>query len=455
MVISILSFSIPLAAQAIDYTVSTAAGGGSGGCGVTSASGTLISVSGPWSITADKQGNVYYTDTNRHNICKIDSSGMVTRIGGTGVSGLGTDNVQATSSTVSQPYSIAADAEGNVYVPEYYSSTNAIRKIATNGVITTVFNVGHSSTYSGDGGLATAAAGSAPLGIVIAPNGDIYFSNYSNFRVRKIDSAGIITRIAGDGNNSHAGNGTLATSASISYTPGLALTSNGDLLLSNYANCVRKIDASTGIISQFAGTCGTSGRTGDGGLATSATFLNLWGIAVDGADNVYLAERGGQTIRKVDASTGIVTTVVGIHGSSGSNNGTTAAATLNSPYSVTIAANGDMYIADYGNNLIRKVAGIGVPFATTSLRISYNAIVLFNTSTNLQATGGPSGKITFYANGKKIPRCISMTYTGNVTCPWKPTVRGVLTVSAAVNASGTLTRSNSLSIPVLNRSNKR
>ncbi|MFM6940891.1 MAG: hypothetical protein ACKOXI_02820 [Candidatus Planktophila sp.] len=453
----ILAFALvaPAIAHAVDYTVTTAAGGGATGCGITAASGSTISVSNPWGITADRQGNVYYTDTARHAICKIDSSGLITRIAGTGSLGLGTDNVQGTSSTVSNPYNIAADSAGNVYVPEYYSSTAAIRKISTSGVITTIFNTGHSTTYAGDGGLATAAGGSSPLGIGVAPTGEVYFTNYGDYRLRKIDTSGVITRIAGDGGGTYSGNGSLASSASIGYVSGIAVTSRGDLLLASYSYCVRKIDAITGVISQFAGSCSVSGHTGDGGLATSATFLNLWGIAVDGADNVYLAERGGQTIRKVDAATGIVTTIVGIHGSSGSNNGTTATATIGSPYSVTIAANGDMYIADFGNNLIRKVAGIGVPFTSSTATLTFNSIVKFNTASNLQITGGQAGRVTFYANGKRIPSCISLVHSGNTTCAWKPASHSTSTIYAVINASGVFTKSNVLNLSSSARTNNR
>lgn len=447
--------AVPLAAQAIDYTVTTASGGGASNCSTTARAGSTVRVSSPWAIAADKQGNVYYADSSANFICKITSDGNVVRIGGNGTVGVGTDNVDATLSAVTTPYGLAADALGNVYVPEYYNLSSSVRKISTSGIITTIFNTSRSTTFGGDGGLATAATGNPPIGIAVAPTGEIYFSNYSGFRVRRIDNNGIITTYAGTGSSGYGGDGGLATAADIGYVSGIAVNSVGDLFLSSYTNCVRKIDATTKIITAYAGTCGSSGRTGDGGLATSALFPNLWGIAVDGGDNLYIAERGGQTIRRVDNQTKIVTTVVGINGSAGAVNGTTANATLNAPYGVAIAQNGDMYIADNSNNLIRKVAGIATPFTTTPLSISYGSGIKFNTVNSLSISGGSSGKITVYANGKRVPGCISRTYSGNFTCAWKPSQRGLIKVYAAVVGAGITTRTQEVVLNVFGRTTNR
>jgi trimeric autotransporter adhesin len=446
---------IPLSASAIDYTVTTVAGAGTSACSTTPTLGSLISVSGPWAITADGQGNIYYVDRNRYSVCKIDSNGYVTRVAGTGVSGLGADNIQATSSALIDPINIAADPAGNLFIVDY-SGCACVRKVQTNGIITTIYNTSHSTVLNAENQLATNATSPNPLGIAVSPSGEVHIAVWTSYKIFKIDSSGYVRHVAGTGTSGNSGDGGPATSANINQVPGMAFDSLGNLYLALYANVVRKIDSSTGNISTVAGTYSTNGTSGDGGPATSALLANLWGISFDKADNMYLAQRGGNAIRMVAGSTGIISKVVGVNGTTGTTDGTTANALLSIPFGVVPASNGDLYIADYTNNRIRKVASFAVMELPTPPDISFSSIVKFGTKAAITAQGGISGKITFFANGKRIAGCISRSYSNSFSCEWKPANRGIIKVYAeVVSNAGTKYRSADLLIPVSSRTSKR
>lgn len=449
-----ICLAIPLSASAVEYTVSTVGGGGSGTCTTTPQSALLVGVTAPWGMASDSQGNIYYTDRNSYTVCKITTDGNVVRVAGTGVRALGADNVQATASALYDPIALAVDSTGVLYIAEY-AAARSIRRVGLDGVISTILNVAHGSTVANSGELATSASSTGPTGLAISPTGELYYAEYGSSTVSKIDSNGYVQRVAGTGSSGTSGDGGLATAATLTQPSTLVFDQSGNLFISSYSFHVRKVDTS-GVITKYAGTYGSNSHSGNGGLATSASFKNLWGLATDGEGNLYIPERLGNTIRKVTASTGIVTTIVGVDGGNSYVDTSTAVARVGNVYSVAFNADGDLYFGDLTNMRIRKVSGIGVMNQSTPLNISHNSLGVLRTSSVITASGGATGKITFFVNGKRIAGCISITYSGSATCNWRPTVRGSVKISAIVLKTGGIQiRSNNLSVAVSGRAIRR
>ena len=203
------------------------------------------------------------------------------------------------------------------------------------------------SGFSGDGGAATSAQLNYPAGLAIDASGNIYFADQGNQRVRKITaSTGIISTIAGTGTSGFSGDGGAATSAQINNPAAVAVDASGNIYISDqYNQRIRKITASTGNISTIAGT-GTYSYTGDGGAATSATFQNPAGIEIDGSGNIYIADLFNHVVRKITASTGVISTVAG-SGSAGysGDGGSATSANLNYPTDIALDDSGHLYIS--------------------------------------------------------------------------------------------------------------
>lgn len=243
-----------------------------------------------------------------------------------------------------------------------------MRKIDSSGVIRTIAGSGVGG-FSGDGGPATAARLRDILGVAVDRAGNVYVSDSGNNRVRKIDTAGIIQTIAGTGTAGFAGDGGLATAAQLRSPAGVAVDSSGNVLIADQINSrVRKIDATTGIISTIAGTAAGAGFSGDGGPSTAARVNLPLGVAIDASDNIYIADTFNRRIRKIDAISGTIQTIAGngTQGSSG-NGGPATAAQLVVPLSVAVDRSGNVYIADSEDQRVRKVDSRGtiVNFAGT------------------------------------------------------------------------------------------
>src|SRR5205823_2706863 len=201
---------------------------------------------------------------------------------------------------------IAISSSGTVFVAD--EANDRIRKINTGGTISTYAGAVH---YGGDGGPASQAVMNWPTGVAIDGAGNIYITDYNNNRVRKMTaSTGVVTTVAGTGVSGFSGDGGSATSARLSLPVDVVLDSAGNLyIVDSQNNRIRRVNTS-GVISTFAGT-GASGSSGDGGPATSAHLNTPEGIGIDASGNIYIADTGNNKIRKVNASTGIITTVAG------------------------------------------------------------------------------------------------------------------------------------------------
>ena len=285
--------------------------------------------------------------------------GIITTVAGNGEWGYGGNGGPATDAILYNPSGVATDSAGNLYIAD--TDNNRIRKVDVNGTITKVagdspIQVYSSGGFGGDGGPATNALLNHPGGIAFDSAGNLYIADSENNRIRKVDVNGVITTVAGGG-TSGLGDGGPATKAELFIPSDVALDAAGNLYIADSYNGgrIRRVDVS-GVITTVAGG-GTSGL-GDGGPATNAG-LGPAGVALDAAGNLYIADLGNDRIRKVDVA-GIITTIAG-NGTLGfsGDGGPAISAELNLPFGVATDAAGNVYIADAGNNVIRRVQADG------------------------------------------------------------------------------------------------
>jgi len=425
-------------------------------------------------ITFDRQGNLLVSAGS--SVRSISPSGVITTIAGSGKPGYSGDGGPAVKAALNGASGVSVDPAGDVYIAD--SNNNVIRKIDSARTIHTVAG-NHAAGFSGDGGAATSASLNDPTNVLAGNAGNFYISDANNWRVRRVDSTGTIKTYAGDGFNGGLGSGGPATSATIGSPFGLRLDA-GRLYISTGFGFVWAVDLSTQIITIVAGT-GKSFFNGDGGTALATAFASPNGIASDGAGgllvvdsandrvrhidsnqivttvaggaindggpatraslnfsttfshlafdsagNLYIADIGNSRIRKVSPS-GTISTFAGtgISGYTGDGGPATSAA-LYCPYAVAADRNGNVYIADTGNDVIRKVDSSGTittfltDFISGTLGTSARAVALITDSSgNLYASDGlwtvwkitPSGTTTVIAgvlynygyNGDGIP----------------------------------------------------
>lgn len=333
--------------------ITTIAGIGSGGFSGDGAAATAAKLTSPSGVTVDSAGNIYIADAGNNRIRKVNTSGGISTIAGTGTAGFSGDGSAALTAKLSGPSDVAIDRGGNIYIADY--GNNRIRKINAAGTISTYAGNG-SAGYSGDGGAATAATLHSPYAITLDAGRNLYIADFANNRVRKVNTSHIITTLAGNGTGGYIGDGMAATATEISNPIGVAIDRAGNIYISdNGNNRIRKVDTS-GTICTFAGTGGT-GSAGDGGAATSATMNYPSGIVADGGGNLYISDYGNAKVRRVSAS-GVISTYAG-NGSYAyyGDGGAATAAALSVPYGLSVNGRGDLFIADEGNNCVRKVAG--------------------------------------------------------------------------------------------------
>ena len=341
--------------------ISTIVGLGLAGYSGDGGLATGAKINSPCGIGTDTVGNIYIADDFNHVIRKLTkSTGVITTIAGTGISGYSGDGGLAINAKIYYPGDVSCDKYGNIYIAD--QNNNAIRKISiATGIITTVAGNG-SQGYSGDGGPATSAQLKTPLGVTVDKFSNIYIADANNHCIRKVDGGtGIITTIAGNGTLGFSGDGGLASLALVNHPSKVILDSIGNLYFTDEANNrVRKIMAGTNIIQTIAGT-GTFGYSGDGGLATSAQFSFPIGLAFDAIGNLYIADIFNNRIRKMAVSTNIITTVAG-NGTVGysGDGGISTSAQLKYPQGILIDKYGNLCFSEYGNHIVRIVNDINL-----------------------------------------------------------------------------------------------
>jgi trimeric autotransporter adhesin len=378
-------------------------------------------------VVVDSLGNVYIADRDNRRVRKLATNGVITTIAGTGVRGFSGDGGPATSAQLDTPWDLALDSGGNLYIADV--GVYRVRKVTTGGTISTVAGNGNSG-HSGDGGAAT-SAGLNPSGIALDAAGNLYISSFH--RVRKV-TGGTITTIVGTGQSGFGGDTGPATAAQLGGPEGLAVDGAGNLFIADRGNRrIRKVTPG-GTISTVAGFC-CGPYTGDGGPATTADLGSPSAVAVDSSGNMYIADEQRHRVRVVGID-GIIQTAAGVGVAGfGGDMGPPAFANLNVPSAVAVDAYGNLFISDLVNLRVRKVTFL--PAVSSA-----------------SGTGSPGTSFTITLTGTRLMNLINAVFSGaGITASIQSggTATGVtLLVTAAPDAASgprtlTLTRSDGTS----------
>jgi uncharacterized protein (TIGR03437 family) len=382
---------------------------------------SLVTMTEPLGLAIAPNGTVYYSENGGHRVAKVEADGAVTRVTGNGVNSCCIDG-PADLGRVSFPAGLALAPDGSLIIAD--ANSQKIRRVA-NGVISSIAGSTFVSGFSGDGGPAVDALINYPSGIVVDPAGNIIFSDRDNHRIRRIDTRGVITTIAGDGKEAYSGDGGRATEASLNFPTALAFNPAGELLIADYGNQRIRAISSTGIIRTFAGT-GVIASNGDGRPAIEAAIRYPYGLASDPRGNIYITQDGSGVIRRIDPN-GVISTFAGVFfwGFAG-DGGSPLAASFSRPLGIAAAANGDVYIADTQNNRIRVVRNLALTTTLSPSPINLTAVAGSATSTPARVTLGSA------ING--LPFTVAVTY-GQSARDWL----NVTTSSDTAPATFTLT----------------
>ena len=286
-------------------------------------------------------------------------SGLIATVAGNGTAGYSGDSGPAPAAEMNFTNGTAFDPAGNLYIADF--NNNVIRGVAENtGDIATVVGIAGEGGYSGNGGAPTAAELDGPETPIIDGAGNLYWVESNNYVVRKVDSStDIISTFGGSGTSGYSGDGGLATAATMNNPFAAIVANNGDIYVADFGNfVVRRISAATGIISTVAGT-GVTGYSGDGGPATQAAMSPPAAVMMDAAGNLYISDDNNFVIRKITFGTGTISTVIGNgEGDFSGDNGPALSAGINDVEGLAIDPAGDIYLTDSGNNAVRVVNAV-------------------------------------------------------------------------------------------------
>jgi sugar lactone lactonase YvrE len=347
--------------------ITTIAGNGESGFGGDGGLATAASLNAPNAVAVDAGGNIFITDSLNYRVRRVDAkTGTISTMGGNGLARIPDENAPATASALNYPRGVVFDAAGNLFIAD--TGNSRIRKVdAASGVITTVAG-NNLFSFSGDGGPASAADLSAPDGVAMDAAGNLFIADTSNQRIRKIDTKGIITTVAGNSQPSFqpgfSGDGDLATKALLNYPRGVAIDGAGNLFIADTENHrIRRVDAKSGIITTVAGSgdIGSAGGgfSGDNGPGTSALLKSPFAVAIDRAGNVLIADGANFRIRKLD-SKGIITTVIGT-GQEGFCDASqlASAISLGFPAGIAIDNAGNIFVSEPNSHRILRIDSRG------------------------------------------------------------------------------------------------
>jgi len=318
----------------------------------------------PDALAVESDGTLVVTDCDDHRIYLVDPAAAVTAygIGSGGIdNGFAGDGGPAQKARYSCPLGVALDGRGDIYVSDH--GNNRIRKIDPSGTVTTVAGSGPAGVnqggYTGNGGLATHAQLSEPVGVAVGSDGSLYIADRDDAVVRRVTPNGIITTVAGTGVIGYSGDGGVATNAKLSDPENIVVDPHWRVFFTDQINERVRMIGVDGTITTVAGTS-VAGDTGDGGPANEATLNSPYGLAIDAAGNLYVADSKGARVREI-ARDGTITTVAGtgVPGYSG-DGGPATQAQLSQPSSLAVDASGDLYIGDSGNSDVRMVDPQGV-----------------------------------------------------------------------------------------------
>jgi uncharacterized protein (TIGR03437 family) len=411
----------PAAAQ--QYTIATVAGGANP---ATPATATGISIGQPRRTTTDSKGNIYFSSGN--SVFKLSGS-TLSLVAGNSRAGFSGDGGPATNGQLNSPQGIAVDTAGNIFIAD--ANNNRVRVVTPNGIINTVAGNGlvGAPLAFGDGGLANQANLHLPGGVAVDSSGNLYIADTGDNLIRKVNTAGIISTIAGDSLPGYKGDGAAATSAEVHGPQDVAVDSSGNVYIADTGNAyIRKITVKDGNINFIAGN-GTVGYSGDGGAATSAGLIEPYSIAVDSSGNVYFAEPESGRIREITVSNGNISTVVGtgVLGFAG-DGGPGNKAQVHQASGVAADSSGNLYIADSLNTRIRKLAGGNISTIAGNGVYSYSG------------DGGAATSAQLFA-----PQNVAVDASGNlyIADTGNNTVREVSTKGVITTIAGTGTAGSS------------
>ncbi len=343
--------------------IQTVAGNGADGFSGDGGPATSAALGFSTGIFVDRSGNIFIADTGNNRVREVvAATGIIQTVAGNGTNGFSGDGGPATTAELVDPTGVCVDDAGNIFIAD----ENRIREVvATTGIIQTVAGNG-TCCFSADGGPAVASelAFIYGGGVSLDRSGNIFIADPQNSRIREVEAAtGTIQTVAGNGTRSFSGDGGLATGASLSFPVGVFVDGSGNIFVADQENHrVREVVAATGIINTVAGN-GTEGLSGDGGPATSAAVSEPYGVFADSSDNIFITDvscctSSSDRVREVDAATGTIRTVAG-NGTDGfrGDGSPATSAELTSPTSVFGDGFGNIFIADQGNNRVREVLG--------------------------------------------------------------------------------------------------
>ena len=343
----------------------------------------------PSFINVDAGGALYIADWSSR-IRKVDTNGIIHTVAGNGSVQYSGDGVAATASAVGFPSGVAADGYGNLFVGDTYNYR--VREVDAGGIIQTVAGSGTIQIAVGDGGAAINAGMYSPYGLIVDPTGNLYIADAGNHRVRRVSPDGIIQTVAGVGpyvssNGGYAGDGGAATNARLNAPYGLAMDKSGNLYIADqYSHVVRKIDTN-GVITTVAGNA-VNGFAGDGGAATNASFSFPMDVKVDSAGNLYVADSRNNRIRRVDMN-GIISTLAGTGTNANVGDGGPATnAALSNPTGLALDLAGNLFVGDYSNNCVRVISLAGTP------EFTLNSVNPANAGIYSVVVSNPYGSVT-------------------------------------------------------------
>jgi uncharacterized protein (TIGR03437 family) len=340
--------------------ITTIAGTGTNGYSGDNGPAAGAQLYGPSGIAIDGSGNIYIVDSSNVRIRMISTTGTITTVAGSGGQGFFGDGGQAVNARFNGLSSVAVDGNGNLFIADTFNAR--IREVGVNGVINTVAGSGNPG-FGGDGQQAVLAAMSSPVGVAVDRSGNILIADRNNYRIRKVAAGGQMGTLAGNGTQSYSGDGGPATAAQMNQPAGMAADGFGNIYVADTQNAVVRVVSPSGVIYTFAGT-GVAGFSGDSGQASGAQLNSPSGVAVDTAGNVYIADTFNARIRKV-LPNGIITTVAG-GGSAQGDGGPATGAALSLPRSVAVDPVGNLFISDTGSSRIREVLAVDGTISTVA-----------------------------------------------------------------------------------------
>ncbi len=457
------AFGGPSATITLVPSTGTLAGNGSFGFTTGPGVATATPLEQPIGLTTDAAGNIYFADGNLDVVWKLDrTTGIMSVIAGIpGPGRISGDGGPATSAHIQGPEGVRMDRAGNLYVVD--TGGFAVRKVDASGTITTVAGTPRTPGYTGDGGLATSATLGGASYIALDHSGNLYIADLANNVIRRVDATThIISTFAGNnGGGATTGDGDVATNTKFNIPNGIEFDSKGNLYICERGNnVIRMVAAGTGIVSTVAGNQ-TAGSSGDGGAATSAELNTPWSISLDSNDNLYIADFGNATIRRVDALTHVITTVAGTTGNQGyaGDGGAASSALFDTPTDLLFdKQSGNLYVADPSFNLnkpvVRGVAfqagfpntAVGSTSSSQNLVLNITGILTINSITVPASQGGTAEYAAGSLSGTGCS--VGSPIAGGTNCtlpatfsPRYPGIRHIpLIISATVGGTPTIFR---------------